>query len=198
MNRPLCVDPAYVSKLREGRIDEIAPCTRCLHCFYDPDKAGTLMEHCRVNAANWRAYGEAMPEGLDAHAGPWTPRRTSWSSAAAPPAWRRPAWRPQRGRTVTLYEKSEHASAAQLTAGRGRQGPAREPEPPGHLPVQGSSRCSGVEVQTDTEVDGRRHHCRRRLPTMWCWPAAPRTPGSCLSRPPQARRSLHFNGHDVR
>ena len=29
MNRPLCVDPEYVNKLREGRIDEIAPCTRC-------------------------------------------------------------------------------------------------------------------------------------------------------------------------
>ena len=65
MNRPLCVDPEYVNKLQEGRIDEIAPCTRCLHCFYDADKSGTLLEHCRVNAANWRAYGQAMPEGFE-------------------------------------------------------------------------------------------------------------------------------------
>lgn len=32
MNRPLTVDPDYVDKLRDGKIDEIAPCTRCLHC----------------------------------------------------------------------------------------------------------------------------------------------------------------------
>ena len=29
MNRPLTVDMEYVNKLREGRLDEIAPCTRC-------------------------------------------------------------------------------------------------------------------------------------------------------------------------
>ena len=32
VTRPLTVDFDYVNKLREGRIDEIAPCTRCLHC----------------------------------------------------------------------------------------------------------------------------------------------------------------------
>ncbi len=63
MNRPLCVDPEYVNKLREGRLDEIAPCTRCLHCFYDVDLKGHTMEHCRVNAANWRAFHPVMPEG---------------------------------------------------------------------------------------------------------------------------------------
>ena len=63
MNRPLCVDPEYVNKLREGRIDEIAPCTRCLHCFFDTPFDRCNMEHCRVNAAYFRAYSDSMPKG---------------------------------------------------------------------------------------------------------------------------------------
>ncbi|MCL2827006.1 MAG: twin-arginine translocation signal domain-containing protein, partial [Eggerthellaceae bacterium] len=31
MNRPLTVDTEYVNKLKAGKIDEIAPCCRCLH-----------------------------------------------------------------------------------------------------------------------------------------------------------------------
>ncbi|MBQ1493204.1 MAG: hypothetical protein IIZ39_14720, partial [Blautia sp.] len=65
MNRPLCVDPEYVNKMRENRLDEIAPCTRCLHCFYDTPADGCNLEHCRVNAASFRAYSEVMPEGYD-------------------------------------------------------------------------------------------------------------------------------------
>lgn len=33
MNRPLSVDYDYLHKLEEGRIDEIRPCTRCMHCL---------------------------------------------------------------------------------------------------------------------------------------------------------------------
>lgn len=65
MNRPLTVDPGYVTKLKEGRIDEIAPCTRCLHCHFDYDEEGKVYEHCRVNACTQRAYRDAMPEGFD-------------------------------------------------------------------------------------------------------------------------------------
>ena len=35
MTRPLTVDPDYVNKLHDGKIDEIAPCTRCMHCHFD-------------------------------------------------------------------------------------------------------------------------------------------------------------------
>jgi thioredoxin reductase len=35
INRPLTVDNNYVNKLKEGRIDEIRPCTRCCHCWND-------------------------------------------------------------------------------------------------------------------------------------------------------------------
>ena len=63
MNRPLTVDPEYVNKLREGRLDEIAPCTRCLHCHFDYTEDGVYYEHCRVNAATQRAWHDEMPEG---------------------------------------------------------------------------------------------------------------------------------------
>ena len=65
MTRPLTVEPEYVNKLREGRIDEIAPCTRCMHCHFDYDAEGNTYEHCRVNACTQRAFREAMPEGFD-------------------------------------------------------------------------------------------------------------------------------------
>jgi 2,4-dienoyl-CoA reductase (NADPH2) len=32
MGRNLMVDPAYPNKLEEGRIEDIRPCTRCMHC----------------------------------------------------------------------------------------------------------------------------------------------------------------------
>ena len=63
MNRPLTVDTEYVNKLREGRLDEIAPCTRCMHCHFDYDEEGKTYEHCRVNAATQRAWHDEMPEG---------------------------------------------------------------------------------------------------------------------------------------
>ena len=39
MTRPLTCDNEYVHKLKEGRIDEIAPCTRCLHCHIGSNEA---------------------------------------------------------------------------------------------------------------------------------------------------------------
>jgi 2,4-dienoyl-CoA reductase-like NADH-dependent reductase (Old Yellow Enzyme family) len=105
MNRPLCVDPGYVNKLREGKLDEIAPCTRCLHCFYDADLKGTaLMEHCRVNAANWRAYGEAMPEGYEPL--PAKGNKKVMVVGGGPAGCEAARIAAQRGYSVTLYEKN--------------------------------------------------------------------------------------------
>ena len=42
MNRPLTVDNQYVNKLREGRVDEIAPCTRCFHCHIGGNQATAI------------------------------------------------------------------------------------------------------------------------------------------------------------
>lgn len=105
MNRPLCVDPEYVNKLREGRIDEIAPCTRCMHCFYDPDRDGKLMEHCRVNAANWRAYGQDMPEGFEPT--PAAEAKKVMVIGGGPAGMEAARIAAKRGHSVTLYEKAE-------------------------------------------------------------------------------------------
>lgn len=104
MNRPFTVDPEYVNKLREGRIDEIAPCTRCLHCFFDPDKAGTLMEHCRVNACSHRAYNDQMPEGYDPL--PANGEKNVMVVGGGPAGMEAARIAAQRGYTVTLYEKN--------------------------------------------------------------------------------------------
>ncbi|MBR2789067.1 MAG: FAD-dependent oxidoreductase [Eggerthellaceae bacterium] len=65
MNRPLTVDPEYVNKLAAGKRDEIAPCTRCLHCHFKGIPAefgGSGPEWCRVNPITQRAYVD-FPEG---------------------------------------------------------------------------------------------------------------------------------------
>ena len=61
MNRPLTVDMDYVNKLREGRIDEIAPCTRCLHCHSGSNEMNAIFCYCRVNALTQRVMREGGP-----------------------------------------------------------------------------------------------------------------------------------------
>ena len=104
LNRPLCVDPEYVNKLREGRIDEIAPCTRCLHCFYDAPLDGSNMEQCRVNAANFRGYSQVMPEGFEPL--PAEEPKTVMVIGGGPAGMEAARIAAQRGHSVKLYEKS--------------------------------------------------------------------------------------------
>ncbi|MDR0515184.1 MAG: FAD-dependent oxidoreductase [Coriobacteriaceae bacterium] len=59
MNRPLTVDTEYVNKLREGRISEIAPCTRCLHCHIGGNPDNRQFGYCRVNALTQRVMSGA-------------------------------------------------------------------------------------------------------------------------------------------
>ncbi len=106
INRPICVDPEYVNKLRQGRIDEIAPCTRCLHCYYSPDKTGTLPEMCRVNAASHRAYHEWMPEGWNPT--PATSPKRVMVVGAGPAGMEAARIAAQRGHNVTVYEKNSY------------------------------------------------------------------------------------------
>ena len=54
VNRPITVDSEYVNKLRERRADEIAPCTRCLHCHIGSNQLNRMMGYCRVNAFTQR------------------------------------------------------------------------------------------------------------------------------------------------
>lgn len=103
MNRPLIVDTDYVNKLREGRIKEIAPCTRCLHCHFDTDEEGKTIEHCRVNACVQRAYRDSMPEGYEPL--PANGNKNVMVIGGGPAGMEAARIAAQRGYNVTLYEK---------------------------------------------------------------------------------------------
>ena len=149
MNRPFCVDPDYVNKMRENRLDEIAPCTRCLHCFYDTPADGCNLEHCRVNAANFRAYSEVMPEGFDPL--PAETKKKVMVIGAGPAGLEAARIAAQRGHDVTLYDKAdsvggllgfaEAVKGPHENLGRLRSYLARQVE------------LAGVKVVLNTEVD---------------------------------------------
>jgi 2,4-dienoyl-CoA reductase-like NADH-dependent reductase (Old Yellow Enzyme family) len=103
MNRPFMVDPEYINKLREGRIDEIRPCNRCLHCHFDLDEEGNFYEHCRMNATHMRAYLELMPEGPDIPAG--NGEKSVMVVGGGPAGMEAARVAAVRGYKVKLYEK---------------------------------------------------------------------------------------------
>ena len=105
VTRPLTVDTEYVNKLREGRIDEIAPCTRCMHCHFDYDLEGNTYEHCRVNACTQRAYRDAMPEGYELPTLSGDPKNVL-VVGAGPAGMEAARIAALRGHNVTLAEKS--------------------------------------------------------------------------------------------
>lgn len=87
MHRPVAnCDAEYANKLREGRIDEIRPCCRCLNCL------GGL---CRVNPCNNSVFTDAMPEGYEVR--PADGDKNVMVIGGALPAWRRRAWPPSAG-----------------------------------------------------------------------------------------------------
>ena len=59
MTRRLIADPEYANKAREGRIEDIQPCTHCGHC------SSTYNEprHCRINACFGREHYEPAAAG---------------------------------------------------------------------------------------------------------------------------------------
>ena len=104
LTRPLQVDPEYAQKLKENRRDEIAPCTRCMHCHFDYDEQGNFYEHCRVNAAHMRAHKEAMPEGRIPHK-TGKPKKVM-VIGGGPSGMEAARIAAQAGHDVTLYEKN--------------------------------------------------------------------------------------------
>lgn len=149
MNRPLTVDPEYVNKLKEGRLDEIAPCTRCLHCHFDNDESGKIYEHCRVNACTQRAFREKMPEGFELPAA--GSAKNVMVVGGGPAGMEAARIAALRGHHVSLYEKSgsvgglldfahavkgDHENLADLRAYLTRQ-----------------LELTGVQVTTGKEVD---------------------------------------------
>lgn len=104
MNRPIAnCDPEYPNKLLEGRIDEIRPCCRCLHCAMDADNHMGTMEGCRTNACKARAHGDEMPEGYEVPAGDG--EKNVMVIGGGPAGLEAARVCAERGYSVTLYEE---------------------------------------------------------------------------------------------
>ena len=103
MNRPLTVDMEYVNKLREGRIDEIAPCTRCLHCHSGSNEMNAMFCYCRVNALTQRVMREGGPATYELP--PAETRKKVMVIGGGPAGMEAARIAALRGHDVTLYEK---------------------------------------------------------------------------------------------
>ncbi|MDO4974009.1 MAG: FAD-dependent oxidoreductase [Eubacteriales bacterium] len=103
MNRPLTVDMDYVNKLREGRLDEIAPCTRCLHCHSGSNEMNAMFCYCRVNALTQRVMREGGPATYE------LPKADTVKKVmvigGGPAGMEAARIAAMRGHDVTLYEK---------------------------------------------------------------------------------------------
>ena len=104
MNRPLNVDTEYVTKLKAGRIDEIAPCTRCFHCHIGGNEQNRQMGYCRVNALTQRVMTENGPATYELE--PATVSKKVMVIGGGPAGMEAARIAAARGHKVTLYEKS--------------------------------------------------------------------------------------------
>ena len=103
MNRPLTVDMEYVNKLREGRLDEIAPCTRCLHCHIAGNGDNAREGYCRVNALTQRVMREGGPATYEVPKA--ETRKKVMVIGGGPGGMEAARIAAMRGHDVTLYEK---------------------------------------------------------------------------------------------
>ena len=104
MNRPLTVDTEYVNKLKEGRIDEIAPCTRCLHCHIGGNPSNRQFGYCRVNALTHRVMTENGPATYELQ--PAETVKKVMVIGGGPAGMEAARIAAARGHEVTLYEKN--------------------------------------------------------------------------------------------
>lgn len=149
MNRPLTVDTEYVNKLKAGKLDEIAPCTRCLHCHFDYDADGKIYEHCRVNACTQRAYRKEMPEGFDPT--PASSAKQVLVVGGGPAGMEAARIAASRGHKVTLYEQKD-ALGGLLDFAHAVKGPHENLDALKSYLVHQVD-LAGVEVKTGTTVD---------------------------------------------
>lgn len=150
MTRPLTVDTEYVNKLREGRLDEIAPCCRCLHCHIGSNEANREMGYCRVNALTQRVMTENGPAAyeLPELAGEAKKVMVIGGGPAGMEAARVAALR---GHEVVLYEKKSELGGRLDFASRIKGPHENLADLKAYLIRQ--LELAGVTVVLDTEVD---------------------------------------------
>lgn len=106
MNRPLTVDTEYINKLRDGRIDEIAPCTRCLYCHIGSNEMNRAMGYCRVNALTQRVMSGAPGTPATYELPPIDAAKNVMVIGGGPAGMEAARIAAARGHKVRLYEKS--------------------------------------------------------------------------------------------
>lgn len=147
MNRPLFVDPELPTKLKEGRRDEVAPCTHCLTCFESLVGPNTP-ETCRVNATVQRAGFDIMPEGS-------VPTQVDKQKnvmviGGGPAGMEAARIAAERGHKVTLYEKNSSLGGMMSFAAVIKGSHERLSDFQDYLIRQ--QEVKGVTVVTDQEV----------------------------------------------
>ena len=149
MNRPFTVDIDYVNKLKEGRIDEIAPCTRCLHCHIGGNPSNREFGYCRVNALTHRVMTENGPATYELE--PAAVTKKVMVIGGGPAGMEAARIAAARGHEVTLYEKNS-TLGGKLTFASMVKGPHENLDDlKAYLAKQ--LELNGVTVVLKTEVD---------------------------------------------
>ena len=148
MTRPLTVEMEYVNKLREGRVDEIAPCTRCLHCHIGGNEQNRQMGYCRVNALTQRVMTENGPATYELE--PAAEPKNVMVVGGGPAGMEAARIAAARGHNVTLYEKNGMLGGL-LTFASTVKGPHENIDDLNAY-LQRQLEINGVTVVTGTEV----------------------------------------------
>ena len=149
MTRPLTVDTEYVNKLKDGRRDEIAPCTRCLHCHIGSNEMNATMGYCRVNALTQRVMREGGPATYELPAAEAS--KNVMVVGAGPAGMEAARIAAARGHKVALYEKGASVGG-KLEFASNVKGPHENLDDfSAYLKRQ--LEITGVEVNLNKEVD---------------------------------------------
>lgn len=149
MTRPLTVDTEYVNKLKDGRADEIAPCTRCLHCHIGSNQLNRMMGYCRTNALTQRVMTENGPATYELE--PAAKVKKIMVIGGGPAGMEAARIAAARGHEVTLFEKTG-VLGGQLAFASAIKGPHENLDDfKAYLEKQ--LEINGVSVELSTEVD---------------------------------------------
>lgn len=102
MNRPLNCDPELVSKMGEGRREDVIPCMKCMHCHDNIGSGRKYPSTCRMNATSFISLTETLPDG--AALTPAATPRSVMVIGAGPAGLEAARVAAERGHTVELYD----------------------------------------------------------------------------------------------